>query len=226
MSYAYGQKRERERKTKLNTLTSKCATEARICQWAAHSDNKCVQRHTIHSNRLHRLAVAELCDRECCLNNSWGEKASEPPAAGHSPTPLPFAPTLREHFHHLLREESLMGFRGKYQTKATDSPAADRFVTSILFPGCYMNYATVYTVAQESAKVSGTWVESNLLVLGTMDKQRSKSTFMVRIEDSWRPQSPAVFACVKCNYLAVSCILWLSMEHVPRSWSVCSSWQS
>lgn len=83
MSCAYGQKRER--KTKLNTLPSKCATQARICQRAAHSDNKCVQRHTIHSNRLHRLAVAELGDRECCLNNSWGEKACEPPAAGHSP---------------------------------------------------------------------------------------------------------------------------------------------
>lgn len=57
-------------------------------------------------------------------------------------------------------------------------------------------------------------------------EQWTSKDLKVLLEDSWRPQSPAVFACVMRNYLVFSCILWPSMEHVPRSWSVCSSWQS
>ncbi|KAI9519865.1 hypothetical protein NQZ68_024726 [Dissostichus eleginoides] len=54
-----------------------------------------------------------------------------------------------QHFHHLLREESLMGFRGKYQTEASDSQTSEHFIPPILTLGSYMNYATMATVTQE-----------------------------------------------------------------------------
>lgn len=112
-----------KKKSKINIETSKCViSQAGICQRPAPSDNKCASRHPLDSNSLHRLA--EQRDRECCLNNSWGEKPSEAPTADQPTNPLssPFSsplssPLLEPHFHHLLRQESLMGFRGKYQSK-------------------------------------------------------------------------------------------------------------
>lgn len=65
---------------------------------------------------------------------------------------------LEPHFHHLLREESLMGFRGKYQTKTSDSQTTDHFMPPILFPGCHVNHATMCTDTQE-VKVSCTVTE-------------------------------------------------------------------
>lgn len=117
---------------------------------------------------------------------------------------------LKPHFNHLLREESLMGFRGKYQTKASDSQTADHFMPPILFPGCYVTYATVCTVTQEG-KVCWAQLQCNLLVRETMAK--FQSAFMVRIADSWRPQSPAVSACVKHNCSVAFWGLWHT--HAP-----------
>lgn len=84
---------------------------SKVCDFHCHSmptssPHQTTNVHSANSNSLHRLAGH--WERECCWNNSWGKKPSE-------------QPPLESHFHHLLRQESLMGFRGKYQTKARDS---------------------------------------------------------------------------------------------------------
>lgn len=52
---------------------------------------------------------------------------------------------LKPHFHHLLREESLMGFRGKFQTEPSDSHTA----SIPCHPFCYVTQAAMCTVTQE-----------------------------------------------------------------------------
>lgn len=104
-----------------------------------------------------------------------------------------------------------MGFRGKYQTKTSDSPTTNHFMPPILFPGCHVKYATMCTVTQE-VKVSCRQLQSNLLLRETM--ARSQSAFMVRTENSWRPQSPAGSACIKHNCYVVFCALRLCTGYV------------
>lgn len=151
---------------------------------------------------MHRLA--ELWDRECCLNNSWGGKPSEAPAADPPPP-------LEPHFHHLLREESLMGFRGKYQTKASDWTF---HATHSVSNG---NYATMREVTRE-VKVCCARLQCDLLVWETMAK--FQSAFMVRIEDSWRPQSPAVSVCIKHNCSMACHVLTMAYMRCPVQYFV------
>lgn len=135
-------------------------------------------------------------------------------------SPLPLSPP----FHSHSGGGTSITCSGRNPWWASAGNTRQRQQTAVLFLGCYMNYATIqYTVAEE-----GVWhvATETLLLLGTADKQRSQSVVMVRAADSWRPQSPAVFACVKHDYLVISCVLWLRMEHVHGSISACSAWQS
>lgn len=90
--------------------TSKCAIPQK--EFANKPPPQTTNVQKAHSNTLQWQA--KLWDTECCRNNSWGGKPYEASAADPPPQVEP-------HFHHLLREESLMGFRGKYHTKARDS---------------------------------------------------------------------------------------------------------
>lgn len=92
-----------------------------------------VHKGTLDSNSLHRQA--ELWNQECYFNNSWEQ--GNHLSSRRPPHLLPPPSHLKSHCHHLLRQESLMGFRGKYRTKVLDGPTTD-CLPLILFPGCYV----------------------------------------------------------------------------------------
>lgn len=134
------------------------------------------------SNGLHRLA--ELWDRECCLNNSWGGKPCEAPAADSPPAGAALLSPAQGGI--------LDGYPWEIPGKGIRQPNRQTFLASL--SASKVNYATTSTVTQE-VKVCCTQLQRSLQVRETMAK--FQSAFMVRIEDSWRPQSPAVSACVK-----------------------------
>lgn len=136
-----------------------------------------------NSNSLHRLAGH--WDRECHWNNSWGRKPSD-------------QPPLEPHFHHLLMQESLMGFRGKYQTKARDSHT---FHASHSVSGLF---TVPPSHTQQDVKVPWSWW--NWLVWRTIDRLQVASG--LRIGYSWQPVVHFTFSlCLNLGWtLMLPCV--------------------
>ncbi len=137
-------------KTKINIETSKCAIYKQ-----EFANKQPPQTTHVHKGVLCTQIVWTGCwavrqgmllKQQLGRETIWGS-GCWPPTPTHKHT---HTHTLEPHSYHLLGEESLMGFRGKYQTNASDSQMSKHFMPATLFPGTnVVHYATVLTVTQE-----------------------------------------------------------------------------